>query len=917
MAHEGTQPDITLADSIPERQPQLLHTQPGLVVVSASESSNMQPSSVAAKSKTMASSPDLMCIDADCCDMPSLMPHIEWPSTADLPTLVPRREEASIDDDDGDDDVRTEEEDADDMPPLMPFDNEDEDGAKGKEKATETTATQDTWRREVLSAYARTVSLRRAGDNSAAIDAMQHVIKTLTTRLAEVLSHATAGTTTQSSPPSNTLDSIMLQAGSHPPRATPTTLKRKRDHDHDDDDCEDDLLPDVSQASLERLIGTVHARMAALHWEQNNMHAAITHYRLAFQFKHDNPRSYVNAAQLMLLEGPDQDAKRAVTLLKTALELDPVSASVHCTLAAAYELLPEAAGMVVTEYQQALSIDPKFLPAHWRLANFYEKRLRDFVSAKVHYLRVVSLDPKHFMALANVGSLFQDAFDQPESARSYYQASLRVNPTQSKLLAKLALLQDKLGELDEARNCFKQATVVEPNDEKLWYKFAFWLDTRGKTVADYREARDCYLRSIQIFSHNYNVVVRLATLYLQKLRDEDAACKYFELAIVEAPDAVSRQQCESLLVSTYTKADNQDAITALYRKLVGLEPTEPNGHKRLALNLFQRKMCFDEARRHIKLALRLDPDAHLNWEQLQTIAGSSHDLLKVFVECCQPNLSDCWMDADVALRSLLVHDPFRAECHLRLGIIADDYRHDMLAAEAAYKHSLKLNPRLSPECYLRLALVHRRKGEDTEQSLTLHRGREAFPTHVQLMYEMAAQHHDDQMNEQALLLFTKVLRATQGTHADAHFYVGCIVEARRDYTAALEHFQQAIFYKQHHTEARLRAACILTQSMNRHQEAVHHFDAVLKLVPDHVAAHFLTGKIKHVHLQRYLEARDHYEHALKCNSSLNEVGSTDACTYSYHYVLITTTDSHVARDAPARPSEPASRCARASSKHPA
>ena len=642
-------------------------------------------------------------------------------------------------------------------------------------------------------------------------------------------------------------------------------LKRKREHD-----AETSPTPDDGGRPQ---LGRAHATLARLLQAQHADAAQVRDaYATAIALLPDVPALRLELALLLVSPGPVYDVPLAVTHLSRAVQLDPLHAKVHWALGHAHGLLGHH-GAAEAEYNRAIALNPTYIDAHWRLAQLLDVQMQAPARAKAAYLQVVSLDPRHFMAFSNLGTLTEIALQQPGSALAYFKASLSINPNQARVHIRVAALYEKLNTFDAARQHYAAAVQVEPADHKVHLMFALFLEKHAKTMDDLVAAKQQLAQACELQRGDHAMLIRLAHLCQHKLHDAETASHYYEEALRAAPDAQSRRRCEMVLTDMYAALNRADKLTALLKTLTEVDPADTGAHAKYAQRLYDGGSDVLAAR-HFKAAMKLALDEPLTPERIKLIPTHSLCLLDPFVSCCMRSGTG-WDEAEAALEFMTLDDPRKAEWHFRRAVVADDYRHNFAAAEAGYLAVLKLSPKHSVVCYQRLALARRRLGKAQESYSCLQQAMHHFPDDPEILLQLGIVLGETaEFQLQATKLLEKVLQVTRDMHAGAHFHLGVLLEARRRNPEALMHYQMCLLLDPANIDARLYAACILTND-ERHEEAAHHFQSVIKIDPHNVAANFLCGKLMQFKLKRFGEARVCYERVLERNKELPEARSVD------------------------------------------
>jgi cytochrome c-type biogenesis protein CcmH/NrfG len=181
----------------------------------------------------------------------------------------------------------------------------------------------------------------------------------------------------------------------------------------------------------------------------------------------------------------------------------------------------------------------------------------DNAAAIANYREAIKLNPKlpglHF----ELGDLLNHSSDQTlqAGAQSEYEAALAVNPRDEKAELALGMIADKKGDLKAAFSNDSRALQLDPNDTDA-------CTESGKVLVEMnqkKEAQHMFERAIQIDPTSYVAHYRLAALYRQQGKTEEAKQQVAEyLKFKETKDRLEKV-FQNMRVASGQHPDNDDA----------------------------------------------------------------------------------------------------------------------------------------------------------------------------------------------------------------------------------------------------------------------------------------------------------------------------------------------------------------------
>jgi tetratricopeptide (TPR) repeat protein len=273
-----------------------------------------------------------------------------------------------------------------------------------------------------------------------------------------------------------------------------------------------------------------------------------------------------------------------------------------------------------------------------------------------------------------------------------------------------ALLLHRQGDKTEAEKLIRQAIAIDPSDGEQgpgnrMRAYAVLAEIRG-VAGDEKEkqffqnvgrairlsenadklhdaglithALEGYKDALNFFADAYCVQSRLA-LRMSELGQHQAAEAHYQKAYELMPDSFGRVEshcfgCEAI----FGNARAQTVAEKVFSRLVAASPNKPQLHYLLGyLRKEQRK--YDEAKKHLLDAVRLDPDYLNAWKELQALSDEA---------------SISRSDRDRITFNILRLDPLMRHAHVDVSNVSD-----LAALWRAAEQALRLQLKAEREIY--------------------------------------------------------------------------------------------------------------------------------------------------------------------------------------------------------------------------
>ncbi len=372
---------------------------------------------------------------------------------------------------------------------------------------------------------------------------------------------------------------------------------------------------------------TMEIELATLYQRQGNVKQALAHAEKSLKLDPKQQEAYFLLAGLHVGLNQLDDAIREYERI---LQLDPESREARLFLATLYaqqRRYPKA----IHTIQGLLRLDPQLVVGHYYLGRIYLETDR-LSEAKKEFFLVLTMDPNFIPAMFDLGVTLEREH-RYSRALSMYRRILRSQPRNSRVWASIARLYLVMNRYGDAQKVFQKIRTLERNDpavnfnigliyleqklpdsairylrpllshpryqERARYFIAMALEEKGDLKAAARE----YQLVSRSDEHFIQARLRMAYLTFQT-GDKVRARQIINNLLTLAP-----KQEEIYLTSSYFyEEDNQwdQAIQALKAGLGKVErPVEI--HFRLAV-LYEKQHKRDDSIQEIKKVLKLEPN---------------------------------------------------------------------------------------------------------------------------------------------------------------------------------------------------------------------------------------------------------------------------------------------------------------------
>jgi tetratricopeptide (TPR) repeat protein len=243
-----------------------------------------------------------------------------------------------------------------------------------------------------------------------------------------------------------------------------------------------------------RLIGEA----VALH-QGDRLDEAAQRYRAILSA---DPRHFDSLHLLGVLRAQQGNFAEAVTLLRRAIDCNPVSAAAHNNLGMTLNLSGRHEDAIIP-LEKAIALSPGDATAYNNLGIALQALGRHQATA-ASFQRAVALKPDYVEALSNLGGILQ-ALGRSQEAIPLLERALALNPRFAEARLNLGSVLRVLDRREEAMTCFDRVLALDPRNALAYDQLGAMHAEAGR----FADARRCYERALEIQPRNARILFSL------------------------------------------------------------------------------------------------------------------------------------------------------------------------------------------------------------------------------------------------------------------------------------------------------------------------------------------------------------------------------------------------------------------------
>ncbi len=307
-------------------------------------------------------------------------------------------------------------------------------------------------------------------------------------------------------------------------------------------------------------VSEVEYEIALLHWDNNNLYAALEHLETAVG---QNPERM----QYRMIRGhvylDKKEYKSALKEYSEAAQVYGEAPALHYNTGLCYEALGMKV-MAMEAFDRALKCQEGYRDANEKLADYYKDKytstynMADFEKAMGYLERQLNYRESCYY-LVEKGRLYMSAYRLEEAVEAFKKA-LDYEPEDWASYNNMGCCYKYMGDFEKAIECLAKAAECM-KDSKSVLPYSNMADCY-EALGDYKKAIWCYEKDLEMFPDRKAFRKEIGLLY-QYLEDYDNALKYFNME-PELDDYYDNVACVYFLqgkvkeaVKTYVKGINK------------------------------------------------------------------------------------------------------------------------------------------------------------------------------------------------------------------------------------------------------------------------------------------------------------------------------------------------------------------------
>jgi tetratricopeptide (TPR) repeat protein len=369
--------------------------------------------------------------------------------------------------------------------------------------------------------------------------------------------------------------------------------------------------------------------LAGLHVGLNQLNEATTEYERILRLDPDNLEARLFLATLYAQQ---RRYPQAIHTIQELLRLDPQLVVGYYYLGRIY-LETDRLADAKKEFTRVLTMDPQFVPAMFDLGATLERE-RQYNRALAMYRRVIHSQPNNSRAWASIGRLYLMMNRYGDAQKAFQKMiDLEKNDPTASFNVALICLEQKLPE--EAIRLFRALLSHPRYENRARYFIGMALEEKGDLKAASREyqhvergseqfiqsrLRMAYLhfqmgekeRARQILNELQTLAPSEEEIYLTQsyFFEEDSQWDQAIQALKAGLNKVERPaEIHFRMAVIYEKQNNPKDSIEQIKKVLELEPNNPDAQNFLGYTYAEGGTNLDEAERLIREALRVKPNS--------------------------------------------------------------------------------------------------------------------------------------------------------------------------------------------------------------------------------------------------------------------------------------------------------------------
>ena len=279
--------------------------------------------------------------------------------------------------------------------------------------------------------------------------------------------------------------------------------------------------------------------------------------------------------------------------------------------------------IAIVYLKELLAIEPSNI-SFLQTAGYCCHELKQYDESLQYFSKILELDSNNYNALFFKSKMLTE-LEKYEESMEYLNKLIKLKPNDSNNWFYKASNLVALGQYDEADTYFDKAIKLNPNLIHVWYQKALNLIT----LEQYEEAISCLDKVIEL-NPSLDTPWYTKGKTLIELNRYEESIEYLDKTIELNPKSLFAYNTKGMALTELGKYD--DAI-ACFDEVLFLDPTNSVALHSMGYLCLVGLKDYKQAIKYIKVALKLDPDNSMNWNNLGDAYLNIGEYGKA-LECC-------------------------------------------------------------------------------------------------------------------------------------------------------------------------------------------------------------------------------------------------------------------------------------------
>jgi protein O-mannosyl-transferase len=494
-------------------------------------------------------------------------------------------------------------------------------------------------------------------------------------------------------------------------------------------------------------------------------------------------------------------------------------------------------------------LEPNASYTYFQLGYLY-KKLRDYKNTEKYYNLFLEFIPNHFETHFNLGLVY-DALQEYSKAKESFQRVISINSKYSEAYTYLGIVYYHQKEYPKAIPSFQKAISLNPSDSKAYYN----LGVIYCELKEYEKSIVCHQRALSINPSNSEALLNLGIVYYH-LKEYTKAKDYYQKAILINP--AFSEAFNYLGLVNYALKEYSNAIEH-YQNAISLNLLNSEAYYNLGVVYFDIK-DYTKAIEFFQKAISIN----LNYYEAYNFLGLVYHQLKKYSTAIP-----------FYQKSISINQE-NADAYYNLGVT---YYHlkEYSKAIMSFQKVIFINPS-NPKTYFNLGFIYDDLKEFSKAITYFLKAISINPSNSKAYYNLGLVYYNSKEYVKAKESYQKAL-SINPEYSEAYHNLGLVFKDLKEFPKAIECYHKAISINPRDADFYNSLCVILRTEIKDFQKAIEVYQNGLAQIPENTD--LLSGlAYSQLALQKYSEAENTFQKALKINPQDNRYYYNFVCLYS-------------------------------------